>query len=204
MGGAVGGSVASQVAVEAFLEHMSAGASPERTVQSVEQAISAANLRVWARALHEPSLKGMGTTLVALAMRAEREFVLAHVGDSRCYRFRCGVLQALTEDHSLVAEQLRMGVIGQEEAARSPMRNVITRALGTRPTVEPDLCLIDAEPGDLLLLCTDGLTREVPKAKLAALLADTLPLEGRADRLIQAALVAGGRDNVTVVLVQME
>ena len=209
IGGAPGGEIASQIAAEAFVEMLAGVPAVERTPKSIAQAVCAANRRVHARAAHEPQLDGMGTTLVGLALRGiagkggQREAVLVHVGDSRAYRWRRGQLLCLTEDHSLVAEQMRMGVLTGEEATRSPMRHVITRSVGTRRSVQPEVQVLPAEPGDLLLLCTDGLTRELPDAALAVLLGRAGTLTGRAQSLVDAALRTGGRDNVTVLLVEV-
>ena len=134
---------------------------------------------------------------------AKREAMLVHVGDSRAYRWRAGVLQLLTEDHSLVAEQVRMGVLTEGAAAHSPMQNVITRSVGTRRSVVPEVQVLGVEPGDVLLLCTDGLTRELPDMAMAVLLARGGSLEEQSAALVDAALAAGGRDNVTVLLVEL-
>ncbi len=203
MGGAAGGEVASQTAVEAFLEHLGAVPEAERGGKGIAQAVCAANRRVHARAAHQPALAGMGTTLVALAACGEHAAAVAHVGDSRCYRWRGGVLTRLTEDHALIAEQLRMGVVTEEQAARSPMRNVITRAVGTRRSVLPEVRMLAVEPGDVFLLCSDGLTREVPDAALAVLLGRPGSIEERNAALVEAALRGGGKDNITVMLVEV-
>src|SRR5208337_1328058 len=124
-----------------------------------------------------------------------------NVGDSRCYRLREGRLEQISQDHSLVEEQVRMGRMTQEEAQRSPLRNVITRALGTQPSVEPDLFPLEAEDGDIFLLCSDGLTGEVPDALIEALLFADLPLDAICVNLVDAANQAGGNDNITCLLV---
>ena len=203
MGGAAGGEIASRTAVETFLEHLGATPPAQRSPKAIGQAVCAANRRVQARAAYEPALKGMGTTLVALAMHRPGELALVHVGDSRCYRWRAGSLTCETEDHSLIAEQLRMGVIDEEQAATSPMRNVITRSVGTRRAVEPEIRGLAVEPGDVLLLCSDGLTRELPDATIAEFLALPMSLEARNEGLIAAALATGGHDNVTTLLVEI-
>ena len=189
------------------MEALGAAPAGERTPKSVAQAVCAANRRVHARAAHESSLDGMGTTLVGLALgepaggSGQRDAVLVHVGDSRAYRWRRGQLRRLTEDHSLVAEQLRMGVLTGEEAVRSPLRHVITRSVGTRRSVQPEVQVLSVEPGDRLLLCTDGLTRELPDAALAVLLERGGDPAACAEALLEAALRAGGHDNITVLLV---
>ena len=202
MGGAAGGEVASRLAAEAFLESVRATPEEQRTSRSITQAINAANRLVHTRGNTQKSLRGMGTTLVALVARGRGRLAVAHVGDSRCYLFRAGELMRCTEDHSLVAEQLRLGVLTEDAAASAPLGHVITRALGTQRVVEPEVRTLQADPGDLFLLCSDGLTRELPDAAIAVLLARTAEtLETHAEALVEAALQGGGRDNVTCMLV---
>jgi protein phosphatase len=143
----------------------------------------------------------MGTTLVALVVEQSQVWVV-NVGDSRCYRFREGQLEQLTLDHSLVEEQVRLGRMTPHEAQRSPLRNVITRAVGTQNGVTPDCFQFEAQPGDLFLLCSDGLTREVSDSGIQEVVAGDEPLQDRTNRLIEAANKAGGRDNITCILVQ--
>ncbi len=145
----------------------------------------------------------MGTTLVALTVHESHVWVL-NIGDSRCYRLRGGSLELLTLDHSLVEEQVRLGRMTPSEASRSPYRNVITRALGTQSRVTPDVFGHEAEPGDLFLLCSDGLTRELPDEMIASMLAADAPLDELCWRLVQAAKKAGGHDNITCLLVRAE
>jgi protein phosphatase len=145
----------------------------------------------------------MGTTLAGLATKGRRVLVF-NVGDSRCYRLRKRKLEQISQDHSLVEEQVRMGRITPDEALRSPLRNVITRALGTQPEVEPDIFEQKAEAGDIFLLCSDGLTGEVPDAQIELLLAADLPLEQLCANLVAAANQAGGHDNITCMLVRAE
>jgi protein phosphatase len=164
----------------------------------------------------------MGTTLVALLLQdaaaqsrsatstwnkaADRPaptLWLVHVGDSRCYRLRRGVLQQLTRDHSLVEEQVHAGLLSRIEAVASPFRNIITRAVGTHPTVEPEIACHPTQPGDLYLLASDGLTRELDDAEILAILVRTagVALEPACQALIDAANARGGHDNITVLLV---
>ena len=180
MGGAAGGEVASHLAIEAFLSSLTharrippKSASPAPLNGSanhphsrLQQAICAANHAVFQRAQRSRTLRGMGTTLVSLLWDdtpASPTLWLAHVGDSRCYRFRRGVLQQLTRDHSLVEEQINAGLITRAQAACSPIRNIITRAIGSQPTVETDIAAHTPQPGDLYLLASDGLTREAQR-----------------------------------------
>jgi protein phosphatase len=207
MGGAAGGEVASRLAVDTVLERMgsengSGGGARER----IHQAIAEANRTVLERADRDPGLYGMGTTLVALMVGPEPEAgkaLIAHAGDSRCYLFRHGQLSLCTHDHSLVDEQLRLGTMTREEAERSPFRSVITRAIGTQETVSEEILEMDTEPGDLFLLCTDGLTREVPEEEIARVLGTGNDFQRAAERLIEEANEAGGRDNVTCLLVHV-
>jgi serine/threonine protein phosphatase PrpC len=129
--------------------------------------------------------------------------LIAHAGDSRCYLFRGGELQRCTHDHSLVDEQMRLGTMTREEADRSPFRSVITRAVGTQQSVSEEVQEMAVEPGDVFLLCSDGLTREVSEEAIAEALASERGLKSAAKRLVQAANEAGGRDNVTCLLVRV-
>ncbi|HVC48219.1 MAG TPA: Stp1/IreP family PP2C-type Ser/Thr phosphatase [Terracidiphilus sp.] len=203
MGGAAAGEIASSLAVDEVLKLL-AGREPERGMplpEAVEQAIVAANQAIFTRAQRNHRLSGMGTTMVALAVEDRHVWVL-NVGDSRCYRFRAGRLEQLTLDHSLVEEQVRMGRMTRAEAARSPFRNMITRALGTQSRVTPDVFGLEAEPGDLFLLCSDGLTRELSDRVIAARLGSEAPLEEICMDLVNAAKKAGGHDNITCLLVR--
>ena len=202
MGGAAAGEIASSIAVDEVLKVLTA--RPESATvlpELAEQAVCAANDAIFSRAQRNRRLTGMGTTLVALVVEERRVWVL-NVGDSRCYRLRNGRLEQLTLDHSLVEEQVRMGRMSHSEALRSPLRNVITRALGTQNCVTPDCFEFQAEPGDLYLLCSDGLTREVTDATIEAILSSGRDLADGCTRLIELAKKAGGHDNITCVLVQ--
>jgi len=205
MGGAAAGEIASSLAVDEVLQLLTGQAQdlPIALPDAVEQAINAANEAIFVRAQRNQKLSGMGTTLVALAVREKNVWVL-NVGDSRCYRLRKGHLEQLTFDHSLVEEQVRMGRMSRLEALRSPLKNVITRALGTQNQVTPDIFGLEAEPGDLFLLCTDGLTRELSDADIASLLAQGHALDAQCTCLVEAAKKAGGHDNITCLLVRAE
>jgi protein phosphatase len=205
MGGAAAGEIASSVAVDEVL-HLLAdrGRNPATTLpEAVETAICAANDAIYARSQRNQRLSGMGTTLVALTVQEKHAWVL-NIGDSRCYRLRRGQLEQLTLDHSLVEEQVRMGRMTAAEARRSPLKNVITRALGTQCRVTPDIFGLEAEPGDLYLLCTDGLTRELSDQTIATLLSGGQPLDDLCACLVDAAKEAGGHDNITCLLVRAQ
>jgi serine/threonine protein phosphatase PrpC len=201
MGGAAAGEIASSLAVDEMMKLLSGRAARGTLAEEAEQAICAANQAIFTRSQRNHKLSGMGTTLVALVAQ-ERRVRLLNVGDSRGYRLRNGRLEQITQDHSLVEEQVRAGRMTQAEAQRSPLRNVITRALGTQSQVTPDVFELESEPGDLFLLCTDGLTRELSDALIESILCIDLPLDELCARLVRAANKAGGHDNVTCLLVR--
>lgn len=208
MGGAAAGEIASSLAVDEMLRLLAArSAGPQVTqaplLQIAEEAIGIANEAIFTRAQRNYRLNGMGTTMVVLVAEESRLWVL-NIGDSRCYRLRDHQLEQLTLDHSLVEEQVRLGRMTRAEALRSPLRNVITRALGTQKKITPDIFPLDVVPGDRYLLCSDGLTRELTDAQIEALLVGEGPLEEQCDRLVTAANRAGGNDNITCILVQAE
>ncbi len=201
MGGAQAGEVASSIAAAAIEE----GIASIEGADGVATAVRAANRRIFERAVHDPSVAGMGTTATVALVDADAETVtLAHVGDSRAYLYRNAVLEQLTTDHSLVAELVRSGRLTQDEAAVHPHRSVITRALGTEAEVEVDTVTLRPAPGDLLLLCSDGLSAMVRDDEIQRLLESTGRDPREAARaLVSAANAAGGEDNVTVVLFEL-
>jgi protein phosphatase len=203
MGGAAAGEIASSMAVDAVLRLLSSRERAAPLEEAIEEAVRAANEAIHSRAEGDFQLNGMGTTLAGLVTEGRRVLVF-NVGDSRSYLLRDRKLKQISLDHSLVEEQVRMGRITSAEALRSPLRNVITRALGTQPCVEPDLFELEAEAGDIFLLCSDGLTGEVPDAQIESLLAADLPLDQLCACLVEAANVAGGHDNITCLLVRAE
>lgn len=207
MGGAAGGEIASRLAVDTVLHRMVSGNGTSGSARDlIHQAIAEANRAVLERADREPGLYGMGTTLVALMVGQQPEpgkAFIVHAGDSRCYLFRNGQLSLCTHDHSLVDEQIRLGNMTREEAERSPFRSVITRAIGTQDTVTEEIMEMDTEPGDVFLLCTDGLTREVSEEEIGKILSIGGDYQRAAEQLIDEANEAGGRDNVTCVLVHV-
>ncbi len=203
MGGAAAGEIASSMAVETMLRLLVTRDGETSLEVAVVEAVRAANEAIHSRAEIDFHLNGMGTTLAGLVTEGRRVLVF-NVGDSRSYLLRGGRLEQISQDHSLVEEQVRMGQMSKEEAQHSPLRNVITRALGTQPSVEPDLFPIEAEAGDIFLLCSDGLTGEVPDLQIELLLAAGLPLEQKCVNLVEAAKQAGGHDNITCMLVRAE
>ena len=200
MGGAQAGEVASQMVVDAFSAGLPGDGTPEERLSVVVQR---ANREIHERSRSEAENAGMGTTVTAAYLDADA-VVLAHVGDSRAYLLRDGELSRLTEDHSLVEELLRGGKLTEEEALEHPQRSVITRALGIEPIVEIDTWTYPLRPGDVVLLCSDGLTSMISERQVQELLAEAEDLGSAGDRLIEAANAAGGRDNITVVLFRVE
>ena len=203
MGGHVGGATASHLAAQAFHEAVElrarAGGLRGREVRRVVgEAAEAASLAVYDRAEDEPSLAGMGTTLTAAIIVGNRAYV-AHVGDSRAYLVRQGVVRQLTEDHSLVQEQVRAGLLTEREARHSRFRNVITRSVGYNREVEVDLMSLSVYPGDIFLLCSDGLTGHVDDETMADILVSAF-LGKAAQLLVDLANYMGGDDNITVVV----
>jgi PPM family protein phosphatase len=200
MGGAQAGEVASRIAVESFQGGLQDAAAPEAALAELTRQ---ANSRIHELSHSHAEQAGMGTTLTAVYV-GERDVSIAHVGDSRAYRFRDGELLRLTDDHSLVDELLRQGKLTPEEAVEHPQRSVITRALGPEGVVEVDTRSYSARDGDVYLLCSDGLTTMVAEDRLAELLAAHEALRETGEALIGAANEAGGRDNITVVLLRLE
>lgn len=203
MGGAAAGEVASSLAVDEVMRAFGSRDAARPLRDEAESAVAAANAAIFQRAHHSRNLNGMGTTLVAFVAENDRGWIV-NVGDSRGYRMRAGRLEQITFDHSLVEEQVRMGRMTRQQAERSPFKNVITRALGTQNSVTPDFFEMETEPGDLFLLCSDGLTRELADARIETILQLGLPLEALCARLVEAANKAGGHDNITCLLVRAE
>ena len=200
MGGAQAGEVASRLAIESFQHGLDDTTDAEGSLAAYARA---ANVSIHERSQANAEHAGMGTTLTAVYVGAE-EVAIAHVGDSRAYCLRDGELLRLTDDHSLVDELIRQGKLTPEEAVEHPQRSVITRALGPEPEVEIDTRSYRARDGDVYLLCSDGLTTMVPDALLAEILLAHGRLRDAGEALIAAANEAGGRDNITVVLLRVE
>lgn len=192
MGGHVAGEVASSTAIDVMLA----------TDRPVEERVMAANEAIVEAAAGDRRLAGMGTTLTIAELDPAGSASIAHVGDSRAYLLREGVLRQLTVDHSVVAEYLAAGKIRPEDVARHPQRSMLTRALGLSRIVDVDTLTEDLQPGDRLLLCTDGLSSMITDDDIAARLAGGTPDEA-VWSLIEAANAAGGYDNVTVVVVDV-
>ncbi len=200
MGGAQAGEVASSVAVAEFRPGLSDAANPEQALEVLAQD---ANARIHELSHANAEHAGMGTTLTAIYV-GEQDIAIAHVGDSRAYCFRGGELIKLTDDHSLVDELMRQGRLTPEEAVEHPQRSVITRALGIEGRVEVDTRSFRGITGDVYLLCSDGLTTMISEAQIAEVLRANPRLQTAGEALIAAANDAGGRDNITVILVRIE
>ncbi|MFB3812947.1 MAG: Stp1/IreP family PP2C-type Ser/Thr phosphatase [Terriglobales bacterium] len=227
MGGQAAGEVASKMAVDVVLDYFRRAAKEKKypaagrvyegvseRASALASAIQLANQAIHEAAVQDPRQTGMGSTITAVLVDG-REYSIAHVGDSRIYLIRPpapgaaadaeaskATIQQLTADHSLVMEQVRRGLITMEEAQRSEMQNIIIRALGSEETVEPDLSDLVAQPGDMLLLASDGLMRHVPDDKILAIVTGTQHLREACDKLIEAAKQGGGTDNVTCLLLR--
>ena len=199
MGGALAGELASRIAVQALGELVEEGSDEERLASTVRLA----NRRVAERATSDPRASGMGSTVTA-ALVGPRSVAFAHVGDSRAYLWRAGALTRLSDDHSLVAEWVEAGALAPEEAALHPQRSVITRALGADWQVDVDTWTMPARAGDVILLCTDGLTGFVDEAAIASTLAENDDLDTVVNALVDAANAAGGEDNITAVAMRLE
>jgi protein phosphatase len=199
IGGQSGGEVASRMAVESLRDRVKGG---EGGSTALVAGFQAANNGILTAARATPALESMGTTMTALLV--ERDTVqVAHVGDSRAYLLRDGQLEQLTDDHGLVAEQVRAGLVTPDQARRSPYRHIITRALGMGTALQVDVRSVQVRRGDLFLLCTDGLTEMVGDEMLAGILSGRRPDEA-ADQLVAAANANGGVDNITVVVVRFD
>ena len=201
MGGAQAGEIASRLAAAAFREYHDA--DELRGEERVRAIIQEANRRIYERAQSDAQASGMGTTVTAAVVTGE-QVAIGHVGDSRAYRIRGDELEQLTQDHSLVGDLIRSGRLTPEEAGAHPQRSVITRALGTDPEVDVDTLAVDVEPGDVFLLCSDGLTTMLGDDEIRRTVRESRDLEEAGKALVKAANRRGGEDNVTVVLFAVE
>ena len=216
MGGQAAGEVASKMGVDVMLtyfrEAKKNGSYPpvgppmegvSERANALGSAIHLANEAIYEDATKHLTQSGMGSTVVGVLVEAGL-FSIGHAGDSRIYLIRDGAIEQLTRDHSLVMEQVRRGLLTMEEAQHSEMQNIIIRALGPEEKVQPDLDDMMAQPGDVLLLCSDGLIRHVPDDSILEVVQGTISLQLMADRLIDAAREGGGSDNITVLLLRFE
>jgi serine/threonine protein phosphatase PrpC len=203
MGGHVGGEVAARVAIEALEQTF----TREPTTGGLRAAFSSANRAVWQESQDNSSLRGMGTTLTAMALvggpGGRDTLALANVGDSRAYLYSEGRITQVTADHSLAEERMRQGEITAAEAAVHPQRHILTRAMGIASDVEPDMWELQLRAGDRMVLCSDGLSNEIEPEELAAVLSAEPDPHEAAQRLVEVANHNGGADNITVVVVDV-
>ena len=200
MGGARAGEIASALAAGALDESGTRSGGEERVIELVQEA----NRRVHERASNDPATSGMGTTMTVALVEPNGDITFGHVGDSRAYVLRGDALEQLTDDHSLVAELVRRGELSASDAEVHPQRSVITRALGTDPDVDVDTFTVHPEPGDIYLLCSDGLSDMVAGDAIEeVLLRNRGDLDGTAKALVRAANRGGGDDNITAVLFEI-
>ncbi len=200
MGGHQAGEVASAIAIREFTDEIR-GKEPDE--DALREAVRRANAAIYLEGSKDPLKRGMGTTLTALWYDASNIY-LTHIGDSRAYLMRNRALMQLSNDHSLVGELLALGEITPEQAMNHPQRNFITRALGTSKRTEADILHLDFQPGDVWLLCSDGLTNHMRAAEIANVLLRDIPWPEKVQALIDTALARGGRDNITAVIVLKE
>ncbi|MEA1900058.1 MAG: Stp1/IreP family PP2C-type Ser/Thr phosphatase [Thermodesulfobacteriota bacterium] len=204
MGGAAAGEIASRIFTETTLElfSSSAGRSEKETIELVQRAFNFANERILSHVKKNPHHKGMGCTAELMAF-SDKGFVIGHIGDSRTYCLRDGQLKQLTQDHSLVQNQIEQGLITPAEARNHPLRNVILRAVGIKKKLALDLVRGITFSGDLFLLCSDGLSDMIDDNQIRNILFSTAPLLQKVEKLIESANKAGGYDNITVVLANL-
>lgn len=216
MGGHNAGEVASRQAIESIVEFLRDVSDESATwpiakdtnltlqENRIVGAIKMANRAVCKLSMEHPEYHGMGTTLVGALFSAEtRDVSIAHVGDSRCYRLRAGRLEKITLDHSWVEEQLQRGIITAEEAKNHRWKNVITRALGNKLEVDVEVQTLPSEPGDLFLLCSDGLSGMIDDEVMEETVLSEANLEALAQELIERVNEAGGHDNISLILVRI-
>lgn len=209
MGGAAAGEVASKLATEVldesfslYVEELAAGRPVVGVSSLIDKALRLANRRVYASAHRREAQRGMGTALTCAAI-VKRTAYLGHVGDSRAYLVRGSKIYQLTKDHSWVEEQVERGVLTEQEAERHEWRNLVTRALGTRPTVAPDMLELEVRPGDVLVLSTDGLHGLVEPEEILAEVRRTRNRQANVEALLALANERGGPDNITAVIAEI-
>jgi PPM family protein phosphatase len=204
MGGHAAGEVASGIAVESLIDVWPDGGPVAEPVDPLSRTIVQANTEIRRRSQTELDKRGMGTTLTAMAIEAAGDRgLIAHVGDSRAYRFRDGTLEQLTKDHTWVQERVDAGVLSAGNARNHPYSSILTRVLGTEEEVEPDMIALTLQAGDLYLLCSDGLSGMVEDERIAGVLGADASIEDKSQQLIRAAHEGGGQDNVSAVLVRI-
>ncbi|WP_067838721.1 Stp1/IreP family PP2C-type Ser/Thr phosphatase [Amphibacillus sediminis] len=204
MGGHQAGDVASQMVKDYFEQawkQTDAITTPDAAEAWLNKHILQANQNVYDYAEQHPECKGMGTTVIAV-IYTDEHVSIAHIGDSRCYRYHNNQLTQITDDHSLVNELVRSGQISREDAEHHPRKNVLMKALGTNPTIDPDVFSSPWQKGDRLMICSDGLTNKIADDELANFLANEQSLRQIAEEMVQQANDRGGEDNITLVLTE--
>ncbi len=201
MGGHNAGDYASKYAVETVIEEI--GRSFEKSpVKILGTAIETANSHIRKKAGEETALSGMGTTMVAATCLSDKYLEVANVGDSRLYVVNDRKIEQITRDHSLVEEMVRLGGIDRAAARSHPDKNIITRAIGARDTVEADFFHVELEPGDIVLMCSDGLTNMLEDEEIHMILSSQGSVEEKAGELVKAANQNGGKDNIAVIVIE--
>jgi PPM family protein phosphatase len=210
MGGYNAGEIASGMATAFIMSELSRwlteageGAKSKDVRRALEICVDNANLSIYNSANSNAHYAGMGTTLVVVVFRDDK-LMVGHIGDSRCYRARKGVFEQITKDHSLLQEQIDAGLITKEQSVNSSIKNLVTRALGVEESVLLEINEYAVEVGDIYLLCSDGLSDMVDDPSIARIVSDGTDLTLKADSLIQLANLHGGRDNISVVLVEVK
>ena len=199
MGGHKAGDYASKVTVETIVEEIGNSQEEEPSI-IFDHAIQKANTLIRMRAGESPDLEGMGTTVVAATCKGNI-LQVANVGDSRLYITNHREIRQITRDHSLVEEMVRMGGIGKEEARNHPDKNIITRAVGADDTIKPDFFSVKLDEGDMILMCTDGLTNMLEDEEIRMILEESRDMVEKAESLVAAANEKGGKDNISVILI---
>jgi protein phosphatase len=200
MGGHASGEVASKMAIEILRESFKKGGEP--LPERLSSGVKLANRAIYEAAQSQSQLNGMGTTLTALQLEGNR-LSIAHVGDSRAYLIRGGVIEQMTDDHTIVSEQVARGMITREDAARSDMRNILSKALGIAPEVDVDMEELTVSEGDQLVLCSDGLSELISDDEILSEVQSSKRPEIVCDELVDLAIQRGGEDNITVIVAHL-
>jgi protein phosphatase len=200
MGGHASGEVASKMAIEILRESFKKGGEP--LPERLNSGVKLANKMIYEASRSQSQLNGMGTTLTALQLEGNR-LSIAHVGDSRAYLIRGGVIEQMTDDHTIVSEQVARGMITREDAARSDMRNILSKALGIAPEVDVDMEELTVSEGDQLVLCSDGLSELISDDEILSEVQSSKRPEIVCDELVDLAIQRGGEDNITVIVAHL-
>ncbi|MGE5573146.1 MAG: Stp1/IreP family PP2C-type Ser/Thr phosphatase [Bacteroidota bacterium] len=202
LGGHEAGEIASQMAIRILKEFKTPPEDDDPGV-ALTEALERVNRAVYRRSVDDPACEGMGTTLTVLVISGDRAYI-GHVGDSRAYLVRDNKIHRLTEDHSIVGELIRMGMLSEPEARAHPQRNFLTRAIGTQPDVEIEVGYCRLGGHDRFLLCTDGLSGAVDDSEILKVMASAEDPKSAVDQLVELAMCGGGRDNITAVAVFLD